>query len=338
MSSLPILEFVCQDYHHFNAGALKRAILDYHRHVSAGGKMFWALAGALSTARLGIVLAPAIRNGLIHGLSVTGANIEESLLQMIVGEKYKFDWDYRYLKLEDDANYEAQGMARVTDTLIPKEAFDVVGEMLKSRWLSTQSASGRRFWHDYFYDVAHQEGGKSAYGKRPNECWLLAAAEQDIPIMVGGHADSSYGNYFASLCYRREISPNIVKSDIEYMVSFFDIYQDTLAPGHGCGYVQVGGGIAGDFAMCAVPSLRQDLGRSVPHWAYFCQVSDSITSFGSYSGAGANEKITWNKTNAKTPAHLIESDATLVVPIFLEALLEAQRFPEAAMRLMTENR
>lgn len=337
MSSLPTLEFVFKCYHHFNAGALKRAIFDYYQHVSTGGKMFWSLAGGLSTARLGIVLAPAIKNGLIHGLSVTGANIEESLLQMIAGEKYRFDWDYRYLGLNDDANYKAQGMARVTDALIPEEAFDIVGRLLKNRWEMTQNESGRRFWHEYFYDVVRQEGGKSAYGKRPSESWLLAAAEHDIPILVGGHADSSYGNYFASLCYRKEISPNIVKSDIEYMVDFYDIYQEKLSLGRGCGYVQIGGGISGDFAMCAVPSLRQDLGRSVPHWSYFCQVSDSITSFGSYSGAGASEKITWDKTNAKTPAHLIESDATIVVPLLLEALLETQRFPEAAIRLMAEN-
>lgn len=336
MSSLPILEFVCKNYHHFNAGALKRAIIDYHRHVSAGGKMFWSLAGAMSTARLGIVLAPAIQNGLIHGLSVTGANIEESLLHMIAGEKYKYDWNYRYLTLNDDASYRADGMARVTDTLVPMEAFDIVGDLLKKQWCSARDSLSRRFWHEFFYEAVLQEKKKPIYGNRPQECWLLAAAEQNIPLMVGGHADSTYGNYFASLCYLNELSPQIVKSDIEYMVNFYDTYQDYLSVGRGCGYIQIGGGIAGDFAMCAVPSLRQDLGKQVPHWAYFCQVSESTPSFGSYSGAGANEKITWDKTNADTPAHLIESDATLVLPIMLKALLEARKDPDAAERLMFE--
>ncbi|MEJ1973882.1 MAG: deoxyhypusine synthase family protein [Lacunisphaera sp.] len=62
--------------------------------------------------------------------------------------------------------------------------------------------------------------------------------------------------------------------------------------------------------------LHQDLGRtSVPLWGYFCQISDSTTSYGSYSGAVPNEKITWGKLGEKTPKYIIESDATIVAPL-----------------------
>ncbi|WP_446470571.1 deoxyhypusine synthase family protein [Xenorhabdus stockiae] len=330
MNEMPVFDFICNDYHHFNAGALKRALFDYHQHISAGGKMFWSLAGALSTARIGIVLAPAIRAGLIHGLSVTGANLEESLLHMLYGDSYQYDWNYRYLSLQDDAAYLKKDFSRVTDTLVPAQAFDKLGALLKESWLNAQQQGERHFWHEYFYELALQMAQKPNYATRAKECWLLAAAQQQLPILVGGHADSSLGNFFTSECYLKKLTPGIIKSDIEYMMEFYDTYQHQLAVGSGCGYMQIGGGIAGDFAMCVVPALRHDLNLPVPHWAYYCQVSDCTTSFGSYSGAGANEKITWDKTNADTPAHLIESDASLVVPLLLEALLEAKQNPHAA--------
>ena len=63
-----------------------------------------------------------------------------------------------------------------------------------------------------------------------------------------------------------------------------------------------------------VPSLKYDLEEAAKPWAYFCQISDSTTSYGSYSGATPNEKITWDKLTAETPMFVIESDATVVAP------------------------
>ena len=65
-----------------------------------------------------------------------------------------------------------------------------------------------------------------------------------------------------------------------------------------------------------------DLQReSVPLWAYFCQISDSTTSYGSYSGAVPNEKITWGKLGKDTPKFIIESDATIVAPLIFAYIL-----------------
>src|SRR5437899_12547592 len=81
------------------------------------------------------------------------------------------------------------------------------------------------------------------------------------------------------------------------------------------GFFQIGGGIAGDFPICVVPMLNQDVvSIPVPAWGYFCQISDSTTSFGSYSGAVPNEKITRGKLNVDTPKFIIESYATSVAP------------------------
>ena len=89
------------------------------------------------------------------------------------------------------------------------------------------------------------------------------------------------------------------------------------------GFFQIGGGIAGDFPICVVPMLHQDLQRtSVPLWGYFCQISDSTTSYGSYSGAVPNEKITWGKLGIDTPKFIVESDATIVAPLIFAWLLD----------------
>ena len=200
-SKTPVFEFILTSFHNFNAAALKRALIDYHRHIQGGGKMFWAIAGAMSTGRLGIDLAPAIRNGLIHGLSVTGANLEESLVRLMAHSQYQNVYDYRYLSKADDEAILNSGRARVTDTLLPETAFNKVKTLMLPRWRAALESGKRRFWHEYFYDVITDPSSRDLFDGDPDECWLLAAAEKQLPIIVGGHADSSFGNIFAAECY-----------------------------------------------------------------------------------------------------------------------------------------
>jgi len=331
----PILSFVLENYKNFNARATRDALVAYWRHVEGGGKMFWAVAGAMSSAQLGITLAPAIRAGLIHGLSVTGANLEESLFRLVAHHAYKDFPEYRYFTKDDDTRILEDRMRRVTDTSIPEdEAFRAVEKFIVPMWTEATAGRQRRFWHEYFYEVI-QKLPAEAYEGDPAACWLLAAAKANLPIVVPGHEDSTFGNIFASHVKTGECSPLIVRSGIEYMVAFYDQYQE-LSKGKGIGFFQVGGGIAGDFPICVVPSIKYDLSQPVKPWAYFCQISDSTTSYGSYSGATPNEKITWDKLTRDTPMYVIESDATLVAPLMLKALLECQADPAAANALLKE--
>ncbi|MCB9885717.1 MAG: deoxyhypusine synthase family protein [Planctomycetes bacterium] len=328
-TGLPILEFVARNYQNFNSRALRDALFAYWDHVEAGGKMYWTLAGAMSSAQLGITLAPAIRAGLIHGLSVTGANLEESLFRLVANSGYKDFPDYRYLTKQDDTRILDQRMRRVTDTSIPEdEAFRAVEKILVPMWKQASANGERRFWHEYFYELV-QKIGKKHYQGNPDDCWLLAAAKANLPMVVPGHEDSTFGNIFASHVKFGECSASIVKSGIEYMTQLYDDYK-VLSKGKGVGFFQIGGGIAGDFPICVVPSIKYDLEQRVKPWAYFCQISDSTTSYGSYSGATPNEKITWDKLTEKTPMFVVESDATIVAPLVLTALLECKASPKAA--------
>ncbi|WP_422929718.1 deoxyhypusine synthase family protein [Singulisphaera sp. PoT] len=328
------LKFILENFKNFNARATRDATLAYWRHVESGGRMFWAVAGAMSSAQLGITIAPAIRAGLIHGMSVTGANLEESLFRLVAHRSYKDFPDYRYFTKADDSRILGQRMRRVTDTSIPEdEAFRAVEKILVPMWKQATSSGTRRFWHEYFYDLVLAIGEDHLYEGDPEQCWLLAAARAKLPLVVPGYEDSTFGNIFASHVKFGECDASIAKSGIEYMADFYDRYQE-LSAGEGVGFFQVGGGIAGDFPICVVPSIKYDLEQAAKPWAYFCQISDSTTSYGSYSGATPNEKITWDKLTEDTPMFVIESDATIVVPLVLTALLECSARPEEARGLI----
>jgi deoxyhypusine synthase len=332
-NNLPILELVLTNYKNFNARATRDAIIAYWRHIERGGRMFWAVAGAMSSAQLGITLAPAIRAGLIHGLSVTGANLEESLFRLVAHDHYRDFPDYRYFTKQDDTRILNDRMRRVTDTSIPEdEAFRAVESIIVPMWKRASEQRERRFWHEYFYELIQTIGADLHQGKA-DECWLLAAAKAKLPVVVPGYEDSTFGNIFASHVKHGDCEATIAKSGIEYMAAFYDQYRE-LSAGAGVGFFQIGGGIAGDFPICVVPSIKYDLEQPVKPWAYFCQISDSTTSYGSYSGATPNEKITWDKLTAETPMFVIESDATIVVPLLLRALLECKQNPAAANALM----
>lgn len=334
-ANLPMCHFIFRNYHNFNARVLRDAFVSYWRHLERGGGMFWSIAGAMSSAQLGISLAPAIREGLIHGISTTGANLEESLFRLVAHEHYKDFPDYRYFTKDDDTRLFNEGMCRVTDTSIPEdEAFHAVEKILVPLWDAANREGSRHFWHEYFYQLVRQLD-PSQYQGDPASCWLLAAEAMSLPIVAPGYEDSTFGNIFASYVKTGKFSASIAKSGIEYMVEFYDQYR-VLAQGAGIGFFQIGGGIAGDFPICVVPSIRQDLKEDAPTWAYFCQISDSTTSYGSYSGATPNEKITWDKLTKDTPMFVIESDATLVVPLLLGALLECRRNPREAQALFQQ--
>jgi len=150
----------------------------------------------------------------------------------------------------------------------------------------------------------------------------VAACEKNIPIFVPGWEDSTLGNYFASAVRTGKIKDIfLVKSGLETMDALIEWYLGNSRD-NDIGFFQIGGGISGDFAISVVPLIRQDLQiNDCRLWTYFCQISDSTTSYGSYSGAVPNEKITWGKLSIDTPSFIIESDATIVAPLIFAYIL-----------------
>lgn len=320
--SKPITEFILKNYKHFNSAALVDAAQGYESHLLKNGKMMITLAGAMSTAELGISLAEMIRQDKVQIISCTGANLEEDLMNLVAHNSYERVPNYRDLTPVQERDLLDRGMNRVTDTCIPEEeAFRRLQKHIYEIWKNAEEKGERYFPHEYMYKMLSSGVLEQYYEIDPKNSWMIAAAEKNLPIVVPGWEDSTMGNIFASYCIKNELKASTVKSGIEYMMYLADWYKNN-SDGAGVGFFQIGGGIAGDFPICVVPMMYQDLEwHDVPFWSYFCQISDSTTSYGSYSGAVPNEKITWGKLDIDTPKFIIESDATIVAPLIFAYLL-----------------
>lgn len=295
----------------------------FTKHLEARGKMFLTLAGAMSTAELGISLAEMIRQDKIHGISCTGANLEEDVFNLVAHDFYERVPHWRDLKPEDEQALLERHMNRVTDTCIPEEeAMRRIESVILREWTAADRKRERCFPHEFFYRILQSEDLRKRFQIDVKDSWLYAAMERNLPIFVPGWEDSTLGNMYAGHCISGDVkNVHTVRTGIEYMMSLADWYTKTAASSS-MGFFQIGGGIAGDFPICVVPMLRQDLQRKdVPLWGYFCQISDSTTSYGSYSGAVPNEKITWEKLSIDTPRFIIESDASIAAPLVFALVL-----------------
>jgi len=318
----PISQFITKHFLHFNAATLVDAAKAYETHMDEGGKMMVTLAGAMSTGELGISLAEMIRRDKVQIISCTGANLEEDIMNLVAHKHYKRVPHYRQLSPQEEQDLVNNHYNRVTDTCIPEEeAFRRLQKHIFDLWKNAEDNGKRFFPHEYMYKLLLSGELKRYYETDSASSWMLAAAEKNIPLVVPGWEDSTMGNIFASYCIKGELHPITMKNGIEYMVWLADWYKDNSG-GKGIGFFQIGGGIAGDFPICVVPMMSQDLEWcDVPLWSYFCQISDSTTSYGSYSGAVPNEKITWGKLSADTPRFIVESDATIVAPLIFAYVL-----------------
>jgi deoxyhypusine synthase len=318
-----ISDFIRHHYRHFNGAALVDAAEAYVEHLAGGGQMLVTLAGAMSTAELGLSLAEMIRRGKVHAICCTGANLEEDVFNLVAHDHYVRIPHYRHLTPEQEEELLARHLNRVTDTCIPEfEAIRRIEDAVLDEWQRADKAGQQFFPHEFMYKILLSGVLKKSYQIDPKDSWLLAAAERDLPMIVPGWEDSTLGNIFAGHCINGDIrNVHTVRTGIEYMMMLARWYQETCRKAS-IGFFQIGGGIAGDFPICVVPMLEQDLRiTDIPRWGYFCQISDSTTSYGSYSGAVPNEKITWGKLAASTPKFIIESDATIVAPLIFAHVL-----------------
>ncbi|UII23641.1 deoxyhypusine synthase family protein [Fulvivirga ligni] len=322
MAQKPITEFIEKHYLHFNAAALVDAAKGYKKHLEEDKKMLVSLAGAMSTGELGKSLAEMIRQDKLHIISCTGANLEEDVMNLVAHSHYERVPHYRDLTPKEEWDLLEKGLNRVTDTCIPEEeAFRRIQKHIFEIWKDAEEKGERYFPHEFLFKLLNSGVLEQYYEIDPKNSWMIEAAKKNLPMVVPGWEDSTLGNIFASYCLKGELKPSTMKSGIEYMVWLADFYTEQ-ATDQGIGFFQIGGGIAGDFPICVVPMLYQDMERTdTPFWSYFCQISDSTTSYGSYSGAVPNEKITWGKLDIDTPKYIVESDATIVAPLIFGYVL-----------------
>ena len=319
-----VKKFIEDNFKHFNAAALVDAAEAWIEHLRKGGKMFFTMAGALSTGEIGISLSEMIRRDKIHAICSTGANLEEDIFNLVAHKSYKRIPHYRHLSPQEEAELKNRRFNRITDTCIPEaEAIEKIEQKLYPLHKKASEKSEKYFPYEYMYQLIKSGELKEYYQIPAAHSWVVAACEKNLPIFTPGWEDSTLGNEaVADVRKGRLKNFEFVKSGLEQMNYLIDWYLENSKKSS-IGFFQIGGGIAGDFAICAVPLIRQDLKQECPLWGYFCQISESTTSYGSYSGAVPNEKITWEKLGVETPKFVIESDASIVVPLIFKYVLES---------------
>jgi deoxyhypusine synthase len=307
--------FIEHHFRHFNAAVVLEAAQAWERLLDQGGSMLLTLGGAMSTAEMGISIASLIRRGKVHGICTTGANLEEDIFNLVAHEHYIRIPNYRDLTPTQEHNLCRAGLNRVTDTCIPEtEAMRRIEQKLLPVWQEATKEGVWKFPHEYLYQLILSGALEKDYQIDPKDSWMVAAAYMDLPIWTPGWEDSTLGNILVAESIKERVDPGIIKGGLYAMDNLVEWYKTASKTGP-IGFFQIGGGISGDFPICAVPLIEQDLGQEVSKWGYFCQISDSTTSYGSYSGAVPNEKITWGKLSSDTPRFVIESDATIVFPL-----------------------
>ncbi len=318
---MSVTAFMEKHYRHYNARETLAAARSYKQFVEGGGKMLVSLAGAMSTAQIGVSLAEMIRQDKVHAISCTAANLEEDLFNLFAHNEYKVIKDWRALSVQDEVDLRDSGFNRVTDTCIPETVMMHMQERLTKYWVEQAEKGEGKFPYEYFYKVLEEEDLKQHYQIPLEDCWVYAAKQKGIPIVSPGAEDSTLGNMFTARVMDGTVkSHSALRSGTEQLQVLTEWYrrESKLSP---IGFFQIGGGIAGDFAICAVPMLIQDLDEETNLWAYFSQISDAVTSYGGYSGAVPNEKISWNKLSAECPKFMIQSDATIVAPLIFAYVL-----------------
>ncbi|MGD9684380.1 MAG: deoxyhypusine synthase family protein [Candidatus Obscuribacterales bacterium] len=322
---MSIKKFIDHHYRHFNAAVVKDASVAYVDHLNKGGKMLLAMAGAMSTAELGLSLGQMIRDGHVHAISCTAANLEEDLFNLVSNKEYVRIPNYRDLSPEEEVKLRDKGLNRVTDTCIPEEsAMRKIERKVYQCYKEAEDKGERYFPYEFMYQVIRKGLLEDEYQIDTRDSWIYEACQKNIPIFTPGWEDSTLGNMVVAHVYRKELkSSSVVKSGLEQLAFLVDWYLDNSKDAS-IGFFQIGGGIAGDFPICVVPLIEQDIKGKCPYWGYFCQISDSTTSYGSYSGAVPNEKITWGKLEPSTPRFVIESDATIVAPLVFQYVTEAR--------------
>ncbi len=320
---MTITQFMETHFRHYNARETLAAARAYKKFIdNDNGKMLVSLAGAMSTAELGVSLADMIRQGKVHAISCTAANLEEDLFNLFAHDEYRFIENWRALSVEDEVALRDAGYNRVTDTCIPETVMKHMQSRLVKYWIQAAEQGTSYYPYEYMFMLLDEPDLEQHYKIPREHSWMIAAKEAGIPVFAPGIEDSTLGNMFTARVIDGTVSSHsALKSGTEQLAHLAQWYRSN-SQDSGIGFFQIGGGIAGDFAICVVPMLIQDLDEeNTRRWAYFAQISDAETSYGGYSGAVPNEKITWNKLTAETPKFMIHSDACIVAPLIFAYVL-----------------
>src|SRR6056297_1295740 len=248
-----VSDFLERHFRHFNARELVAAAQQYKQFVGSesGGRMMVTLAGAMSTGELGISLAEMIRADKVHAVCCTAANLEEDIFNLVAHDEYRIVPNWRALSAADETAFRDEGFNRVTDTCIPETVMRHIEHRLVVMWKKAAEERAARPPAEFMFELLDQHDLEEHFQVPREHSWVAACKDKQIPIFVPGIEDSTLGNIFTARVIDGSVANHrALATGTEQMQRLVEWYQQQCQNGP-IGFFQIGGGIAGDFPICA---------------------------------------------------------------------------------------
>ena len=275
---------------------------------------FLTISGAMTVAKMDLVICDMIESRLIDAISSTGALMAHGLVSSI-GLKH-----YKYNPAFDDTALAHRKLNRVTDTLEPETNLDsvevVVGEVISqldgSRPISPT--------------VLHRLIGKHLSERYPNERGILKSAYLcGVPVFVPAFVDSELGNdvYIHNIKRKRGGKKPILmdlESDSRELVKL-------VTGAKRFGIFTVGGGVPRNNVQNVAPLIeiineRLDMNMPQRRFTYGIRICPDRPHFGHLSGCTYSENESWRKAAKNGIYAEIQADATQVWPFLVKYIFD----------------
>jgi deoxyhypusine synthase len=275
------------------------------------------LAGAMTVAKQGLIIAELIDRGIINAIVSTGALMAHGLVEATGKSHFRYNPE-----VPDEELYE-QGYNRVYDTLEPEQNLDDVEEVMSQileRWDHNEIVSSYKLNH-----VIGEHLAKHAKGSRGI---LKSAYEKGVPVFVPAFTDSELGLDVA-------LNNRLRESTGRHKLRF-DPFEDlehfaaTLLRQKRLGILTIGGGVPRNWSQQFGPFIElrhRRLGENVPlkRYHYGVRICPEPVYWGGLSGSPYSEAISWGKFVPPAEGGKFGEvfvDATVGLPLIVAAVLE----------------
>lgn len=282
------------------------------------------ITGAMTVAKMGLVLCEMIERGYVDCVISTGALQAHGMIEGTGMDHFK------YRPGMDDKELFEKGYDRVYDTLELEKNLDAL-ELIVRDVLETVpdnqvvgSADLCRMLGKHLSDNFEGQRGilKSAY-------------EHNVPVYIPAFTDSELG---LDVAVHNRMRTNAGRGRINFD-PFVDLehYTDQIRPQKKLGIFTIGGGVPRNWAQQVGPYLeisRLRLGLEAgesQRFSYGVRICPEPVHWGGLSGCTYSEGMSWGKFVPESEGGRyaeVYSDATLVWPILIKALME--RVPHKA--------
>ena len=275
------------------------------------------LAGAMTVAKQGLVIADLIDRGIVNAVVSTGALMAHGLVEATGRSHFQYNPD-----VPDTELYE-QGYNRVYDTLEPEQNLDDVEEVMSDileGWDHNEVMCSYKLNHAIGAYLAKRAPGQRGI--------LKSAFEQGVPVFVPAFTDSELGLDVA-------LNNRLRESTGRHKVSF-DPFEDlehfaaTLLRQTRLGILTIGGGVPRNWSQQFGPFIElrhRRLGENLPlkRYHYGVRICPEPVYWGGLSGSPYSEAISWGKFVPPAEGGKFGEvfvDATVGLPLIAAAVFE----------------